>query len=134
VSLSCFSQTGISKDTTKVVISQQVAKQIAKDLIRLDGCVEELKLTQEKLILTQQRESIFTFISYSFYLRVQKLFVYIVSKEFIYFENTVTSYLKLHATLAKYLAKITCNFKRKESLCTLAKIICNFNRKYLYFC
>ena len=58
VSLSCFSQTGISKDTTKVVISQQVAKQIAKDLIRLDGCVEELKLTQEKLILTQQRESI----------------------------------------------------------------------------
>jgi hypothetical protein len=40
------------------VISQQVAKQIAKDLIRLDGCVEELKLTQEKLILTQQRESI----------------------------------------------------------------------------
>jgi len=56
--LSCFSQTGISKDTTKVVISQQVAKQIAKDLIRLDGCVEELKLTQEKLILTQQRESI----------------------------------------------------------------------------
>ena len=58
MSLSCFSQTGISKDTTKVVISQQVAKQIAKDLIRLDGCVEELKLTQEKLILTQQRESI----------------------------------------------------------------------------
>ena len=56
--MSCFSQTGISKDTTKVVISQQVAKQIAKDLIRLDGCVEELKLTQEKLILTQQRESI----------------------------------------------------------------------------
>jgi len=40
------------------VISQQVAKQIAKDLIRLDGYVEELKLTQEKLILTQQRESI----------------------------------------------------------------------------
>ncbi len=58
MSLSCFSQTGISKDTTKVVISQQVAKQIAKDLIRLDGCVEELKLTQEKLTLTQQRESI----------------------------------------------------------------------------
>ena len=58
MSLSCFSQTGISKDTTKVVISQQVAKQIAKDLIRLDGYVEELKLTQEKLILTQQREVI----------------------------------------------------------------------------
>lgn len=58
MSLSCFSQTGISKDTTKVVISQSIAKQIAKDLIRLDGCTEELKLTQEKLILTQQREVI----------------------------------------------------------------------------
>ena len=58
MSLSCFSQTGISKDTTKVVISQEIAKQIAKDLIRLDGCVEELKLTQNKLILTEQRESI----------------------------------------------------------------------------
>lgn len=58
MSLSCFSQTGINKDTTKVVISQEIAKQIAKDLIRLDGCVEELKLTQNKLILTEQRESI----------------------------------------------------------------------------
>jgi hypothetical protein len=42
---------------------------------------------------------------------------------------TVTTYLKLHATLARYLAKITCNFNRKESLCALAKITCNFNRK-----
>ena len=58
MSLSCFSQTGINKDTTKVVISQEIAKQIAKDLIRLDGCVEELKLTQNKLILTEQRELI----------------------------------------------------------------------------
>lgn len=58
MSLSCFSQTGINKDTTKVVISQEIAKQIAKDLIRLDGCVEELKLTQNKLLLTEQRELI----------------------------------------------------------------------------
>ncbi len=55
-SLSCFSQTGISKDTTKVVISQEVAKQIAKDLVKYDGCVQELKLTQDKLLMTQQRE------------------------------------------------------------------------------
>jgi hypothetical protein len=55
-SLSCFSQTGISKDTTKVVISQEVAKQIAKDLVKYDGCVLELKLTQDKLLMTQQRE------------------------------------------------------------------------------
>jgi hypothetical protein len=54
--LSCFSQTGISKDTTKVVISQEVAKQIAKDLVKYDGCVLELKLTQDKLLMTQQRE------------------------------------------------------------------------------
>ena len=58
MSLSCFSQTGINKDTTKVVISQEIAKQIAKDLIRLDGCTEELKLTQQKLVLTEQREVI----------------------------------------------------------------------------
>ncbi len=55
-SLSCFSQTGISKDTTKVVISQEVAKQIAKDLVKYDGCVQELKLTQDKLLMTEQRE------------------------------------------------------------------------------
>ncbi len=54
--MSCFSQTGISKDTTKVVISQEVAKQIAKDLVKYDGCVQELKLTQDKLLMTEQRE------------------------------------------------------------------------------
>jgi hypothetical protein len=46
---------------------------------------------------------------------------------------TVTNYLKLHATLARYLAKITCNFNRKESLCALAKITCKFNRKNIFF-
>lgn len=54
--MSCFSQTGISKDTTKVVISQEVAKQIAKDLVKYDGCVQELRLTQDKLLMTEQRE------------------------------------------------------------------------------
>ncbi len=58
VSLNCFSQTGISKDTTKIVLTKPVAVQVAKDLVRYDGCVEELKLTQDKLILTEQREQI----------------------------------------------------------------------------
>jgi hypothetical protein len=46
---------------------------------------------------------------------------------------TVTTYLKLHATLERYLAKITCNINRKESLCALAKITCKFNRKNIFF-
>lgn len=59
-SLNCFSQTDtvrIKTDTTKVVLSQDVAKQVVKDLIRLDGCEEELKLTQDKVELLKERES-----------------------------------------------------------------------------
>ena len=50
MSLNCFSQTDINKesDTTKVVLSKEIAKQVVKDLIRLDGCQEELKLIQNK--------------------------------------------------------------------------------------
>lgn len=57
-SLNCFSQTGTDKesDTTKVVLTKEVAKQIVKDLIRLDGCQEELKLTQNKIIKLEERE------------------------------------------------------------------------------
>jgi len=57
-SLNCFSQTDISKesDTTKVVLSKEIAKQVVKDLIRLDGCQEELKLTQSKVIKLEERE------------------------------------------------------------------------------
>lgn len=57
-SLNCFSQTGTNKesDTTKVVLTKEVAKQIVKDLIRLDGCQEELKLTQNKIIKLEERE------------------------------------------------------------------------------
>lgn len=58
-SLNCFSQTDINKesDTTKVVLSKEIAKQVVKDLIRLDGCQEELKLTQSKVIKLEERES-----------------------------------------------------------------------------
>ena len=57
--LNCFSQTDISKesDTTKVVLSKEIAKQVVKDLIRLDGCQEELKLIQNKIIKLEERES-----------------------------------------------------------------------------
>lgn len=57
-SLNCFSQTGTNKesDTTKVVLTKEVAKQVVKDLIRLDGCQEELKLTQDKVIKLEERE------------------------------------------------------------------------------
>jgi hypothetical protein len=56
--LNCFSQTGTNKesDTTKVVLTKEVAKQVVKDLIKLDGCQEELKLTQDKVIKLEERE------------------------------------------------------------------------------
>ena len=60
MSLNCFSQIDTNKiktDTTKVVLTKEVAKQVVKDLIKLDGCVEELKLTQEKVIKLEERES-----------------------------------------------------------------------------
>lgn len=58
MSLNCFSQTDINKesDTTKVVLSKEIAKQVVKDLIRLDGCQEELKLIQNKVIKLEERE------------------------------------------------------------------------------
>jgi len=60
MSLNCFSQIDTNKiksDTTKVVLTKEVAKQVVKDLIKLDGCVEELKLTQEKVIKLEERET-----------------------------------------------------------------------------
>jgi hypothetical protein len=52
LSLSSFSQT----DTTKVKINTPIAKLVVKDLILGDGCKEELKLTQEKVIKLETRE------------------------------------------------------------------------------
>lgn len=52
-----FSQTGtVIKDTTKVVISSEVARQIAKDLIRLDGCIDENKELYTKISKIEERE------------------------------------------------------------------------------
>ena len=51
LSLSSFSQA----DTTKVLIPTKIARFIAQDLIRYDGCREELKLTQQKVIKLEER-------------------------------------------------------------------------------
>lgn len=52
MSLISFSQV----DTTKVVISSQVAKKIIKDLIRLDGCIQENQELYSKISLLEDRE------------------------------------------------------------------------------
>lgn len=64
--MSSFSQTDTTKpinnipttqsDTTKVRIKVPVAKLAIKDIIKGDGCAEELKQTQEKLLKTEERE------------------------------------------------------------------------------
>ena len=51
--MNSFSQT----DTTKVKIDTPIAKLVVKDLIKGDGCVDELKLTQEKVIKLEARET-----------------------------------------------------------------------------
>ena len=52
LSLNSFSQT----DTTKVCIPSSIARLAAKDLLRYDGCKQELKLTQEKVTKVEERE------------------------------------------------------------------------------
>jgi len=52
LSLSSFSQV----DTTKVLLPTKIARQVAQDLIRYDGCKQELKLTQDKVYKLEGRE------------------------------------------------------------------------------
>lgn len=66
--MSSFSQTDTTKlnsntptptqvsDTTKVRMKVPVAKLAIKDIIKGDGCAEELKQTQEKVIKLETRE------------------------------------------------------------------------------
>ena len=56
LSWNTFSQTDTTKtstvvktDTTQVCLPTPVARQVAKDLIRLDGCKEEIKLLESKI-------------------------------------------------------------------------------------
>ena len=64
MSLSCFSQTNTNNqsqtqvsDTTKVKLKPFTARLVIKDIVRGEGCAEELKLTQEKVIKLEERES-----------------------------------------------------------------------------
>ena len=52
LSLSSFSQT----DTTKVKISNPIARLVIKDLVIGDGCAEELKLMEDKVLKLEARE------------------------------------------------------------------------------
>lgn len=64
MTLNCFSQIDTVKnkvkltDTTKVILSKEIAKEVVKDLIKLDGCEEEVKLYQEKISLIESREEV----------------------------------------------------------------------------
>lgn len=64
MTLNCFSQIDTVKnkvkltDTTKVILSKETAKEVVKDLIKLDGCEEEVKLYQEKISLIEGREEV----------------------------------------------------------------------------
>jgi len=50
--LNSFSQT----DTTKVTLPTKVIRLAAKDLVRYDGCKEELKLTQQKVVKLEEKD------------------------------------------------------------------------------
>ena len=64
MNLNCFSQTNTNNqsqtpvsDTTKVKLKPSTARLAIKDIVRGDGCAEELKLTQEKVIKLEERET-----------------------------------------------------------------------------
>jgi TolA-binding protein len=56
LSWNTFSQTAttqtltiVKTDTTEVCIPTPIARQVAKDLLRYDGCIEEIKLLESKI-------------------------------------------------------------------------------------
>jgi hypothetical protein len=65
VSLNCFSQTStnnqsqkqVSSDTTRVKLKPSTARLAIKDIVRGEGCEQELKLTQDKVIKLEERET-----------------------------------------------------------------------------
>jgi len=52
LSLNSFSQV----DTTKVCIPTKTARLVAQDLIRYDGCKQEIKLLEEKIVKLDERD------------------------------------------------------------------------------
>lgn len=65
MSLNCFSQTStnnqsqkqVSSDTTRVKLKPSTARLVIKDIVRGEGCEQELKLTQDKVIKLEERET-----------------------------------------------------------------------------
>ena len=65
MNLNCFSQTNtnnqsqrpVSSDTTRVKLKPPTARLAIKDIIKGEGCEQELKLTQEKVIKLEERET-----------------------------------------------------------------------------
>ena len=64
MNLNCFSQTNTNNqsqtqvsDTTKVKLKPSTARLAIKDIVRGEGCADELKLTQEKVIKLEERET-----------------------------------------------------------------------------
>jgi len=63
--LNCFSQTStnnqsqkqVSSDTTRVKLKPSTARLAIKDIVRGEGCEQELKLTQDKVIKLEERET-----------------------------------------------------------------------------
>ena len=52
LSLNSFSQT----DTTKTSLPNKILREVAKDLIKYDGCKEEVKLLKEKIVKLGEME------------------------------------------------------------------------------
>ena len=65
MNLNCFSQTStnnhsqkpVSSDTTRVKLKPSTARLAIKDIVRGEGCEQELKLTQEKVIKLEEIET-----------------------------------------------------------------------------
>jgi vacuolar-type H+-ATPase subunit I/STV1 len=63
--LNCFSQTStnnqpqsqVTSDTTRVKLKPSTARLVIKDIVKGEGCEQELKLTQEKIIKLESRET-----------------------------------------------------------------------------
>jgi hypothetical protein len=115
MSLNSFSQTGTNNiDTTKVVLSSDVAKKIIKDLIKGDACQEELKLSELKIEklkeINSQKDTMITL-----YREKDKNFQFIVSKK--------DEQLKISDELTKKLHKELKAKKRQSVLFEIGTII-----------
>jgi hypothetical protein len=56
MNFNCFSQTDTLKN--KVVLGEDIARDVVKDLVRLDGCEEKVLLYEEKIDLIESREAV----------------------------------------------------------------------------